>query len=289
MKYFTVILSLLFLLLGNNKLAMGIDIDKCYSIDGLANIREAPNGKIIDSLPYGQGVRVKEIRDAWALIEYSKEKKFSCSSDANSITGWTHERNLRPYTQSLETLVKSKKVLITAEKDLDFFGDERGELLGEKLRFVGDPEERDQMFGKAVPAHPLMVNIYCLDGGKYENEILSTEYDMGGDSGVRSVKIKTKHRLPKSPCIFVNGILEDEGGKGLMTSVPNAISFCEKRQTERSFCKVYKGDFNNDGVVEVLVNKGSHGAPWASIWIIYQIDGQGNKKELGTVGIAGGP
>lgn len=289
MRYFTSIVLFLILLLGNNNLAMGIDIDKCYSIDGPANIRETPNGKIMDSLPYGQGVRVKEVQAAWASIEYSRKNKFSCSAAADSITGWTHEKNLRPYAQSLEKLVKDRKVLITAEKNLTFYNDERGELLGEKLRFKGDQHEREDMFGVAVPEHPLIVNIYCLDGKNFENEIRSVEYDMGGDSGVRSVSIRTKHKLPKSPCIFVNGVLESENSKGLMTSVPDNINFCEKAQTERSFCKAYKGDFNNDGIVEVLVNNGWYGAPWASKWAIFQIDNQGNKKELGKVGEDGGP
>ena len=295
MKYIYLILCSLIFLISHDIYALTIDVDKCYSIDGPANVRETPNGKIIRSLPYGQSVRVKETQAAWVLIEYSRKKKFSCDSAPDSTSGWTYQDNILPYAQQLAKLVKDGKVLITAEKHLLFYGreinkwGETGQILGEQLIFKGDQYAREDMFGIAVPEHPLLVNIYCLDGNIFENEIMSVEYDMGGDSGTRSVSINMKNKLPATPCIFVNGKLEREQTKRPMTAVPGNITFCKKSETERSFRKIYKGDFNNDGTFEVLVNNGWHGAPWLSRWTLFQIDNEGNKKELGNVGEDGGP
>jgi hypothetical protein len=291
MKNIIWILCSLILLTGEDLYALSIEIDKCYSIDGPANVRETPNGKIVRSLPYGQNVRVKETQTSWVLIEYSRKVKFSCTPEADSMSGWTHEKNLRPSAQSLKNLVKDGKVLITSEKNLNFFGDERGKLLGEKLIFKDEEQDqREDMFGVAVPEHPLIVNVYCLDGKYYENEILSAEYDMGGDSGVRSVKINTKYKLPNEHCIFVNGILKSDNCKQTVASVPNTIHFCdEKDDSEFYYCNSYKGNFNKDDSFEILVNNGKHGAPWYSRWTIFQQDCDGNIKELGKIGQDGGP
>ena len=58
-------------------------------IDGPANLRDAPNGKIIGSFPDKFVVLIDGHKDDWFLIRGYWER--SCE------TGWTHKKNLRPY------------------------------------------------------------------------------------------------------------------------------------------------------------------------------------------------
>ena len=58
-------------------------------INGPANLRDAPNGKIIGSFPDKFVVLIDGHRDDWFLIRGYWER--SCE------TGWTHKMNLRPY------------------------------------------------------------------------------------------------------------------------------------------------------------------------------------------------
>lgn len=58
-------------------------------IDGPANLRDAPNGKIIGSFPDKFVVHIDGHKDDWFFIRGYWER--SCE------TGWTHKKNLRPY------------------------------------------------------------------------------------------------------------------------------------------------------------------------------------------------
>jgi hypothetical protein len=58
-------------------------------IDGPANLRDAPNGKMIGSFPDKFVVLIDGYKDDWFLIRGYWDR--SCE------TGWTHKKNLRPY------------------------------------------------------------------------------------------------------------------------------------------------------------------------------------------------
>ncbi|MCL2335085.1 MAG: SH3 domain-containing protein, partial [Endomicrobia bacterium] len=53
-----------------------------YGIDGPANVRETPNGKVIGSIENGAYVWVLLKKGDWYKIAY------------NNLTGWTHKKNL---------------------------------------------------------------------------------------------------------------------------------------------------------------------------------------------------
>jgi hypothetical protein len=271
------------LLCVNYLYAMQIDNGACYSIDGPANVRDKPNEAIIDRLPSGKTVLVKDSQDVWYLIEYSSSDKFTCPPKDNLKTAWTHEGNLLAYDLSLEDLIKKGRILI-AQKKLDSFGDDRGTILGEELKFVGDKYERQDMFGLAVPKIPLTVNIYCLDGNKAEAVIKSIEYDMGGDSGVRLIKINTKEKFPRDNCIFVNGVIKKRLNSEKVNNMPPKIDACPPPKNQFSFCRYQIGDFNNDGTFQVILNEGKNGAPYISRWKLFEIDDSGLLKLLGPIG-----
>jgi hypothetical protein len=246
-------------------------------------VREIPGGEVVGSLPDGKIVRVKQAKDnSWFLIEYdASDERTSCppSEGSNTIIKWTHKENLMPSPDSLERLVQSGKVLIAGQE----FGTHDNvmmKLLGEELTIKYD----DDFPQLGTPKNPLKLMVYCLDGIKMSNQILSVSYQYGGDAGSYLAKINTKRKVPGADCIFVNGVIENMGESRPKSNKVSNWNICPKKDGENYFCKISKGDFNKDGIMEVIMNNGTGGAPSKVTWRPYDVNSQGSLHLLGEIG-----
>ena len=107
--------SIILVLLTNaTAFAEQIEIGKCYFIDEPANIRNSPKGNIIDSLPSGEIVIIRDKQGVdWLEIEYSSNSdQGECPPRGKLKKGWTYHGNLFQEAAPLEQLVKDSKVLI---------------------------------------------------------------------------------------------------------------------------------------------------------------------------------
>jgi hypothetical protein len=92
----------LLLLLLMSGLSYGADED-CVLVDGPANLRDGPNGKVIRSLPNDSSVQKIKSDGKWVLINsFAKKTTVRCydNFDENGVNGWIHQSNLRPFSES---------------------------------------------------------------------------------------------------------------------------------------------------------------------------------------------
>ena len=106
--------------------------------------------------------------------------------------------------ETLGQLIKDKRVMIAA-KELTIHDNELRTLLGQKMKSMPGTDGEDTL----KPLNKLHVKVYCLGGETTTNEILYGKYGYGGDSGAYYLDIKTKKKLPKGVCLFVNGTINN--------------------------------------------------------------------------------
>lgn len=276
------IIFLFFIIIVPPSYSYEIEPESEYIIDGPANVRKTPNGDVIYSLPDESVVKVIKVDSKWCLVEYQNDT----SKDGAIILGWTYESNIKgPKGVPLSTLIKQSKVVIANNNILIFSDTSFIEFLGEKISIIKEV---------AKPKVPIKVNIYCLDGFIESNEIIEINLEYGSDSGSYFASLKMNKKLPENNCIVVNGLIDEgvESNRGIIPDEKMIDSIRPKaidnyRGTKQAYTPKFTytvGDFNDDGVAEVITNTILDGAPFYSEWNIYQIDNNQKLIKLGKIG-----
>ena len=262
-----------------------------YIIDGPANLRNKPHGKIIATLKHGRSVKALEVFESeWVRISFESTSKSVRSSVSGPYNGWTFVSNLRPYPRSLGDLVSGGYVQILKKSLLIDIENPKAEILKEPLYFNSDqydyPEESHNRVGVATPQKPFLINAYCLDGTFQENEVVSVEFEWGVEA-TRAITVNTKDEPPKGDCILVNGIIAKEKNK--KSGKPKTDKLCPPTLDQFTLCEYQIGDFNNDGVLEGILNTGKLGAPYMAWWKLFSVDEDGEIQILGEIGFDASP
>ncbi len=275
--------SLLFLILVliftfNVVHANDFDIGECYPIDGPANIRNEPGGKVVDSLGHGKFVRIKKKNDSgWYFIEYmshSNQNLCPTQNDTRLKKGWTYKNNLAIGLPLVE-LINKGKVLIANQvlfpRDVN--------------KFLNKPIALHKDYGElGVPKiislnEQLKINVYSLSGVIQNNEVIS--FQVVFDAGYQAVTINTKHKLPEGCCVLVNGFINEFSSNYTESKMEIDTAYTVNLFPDPKKMKwsIETGDLNNDGVLETIVNEVCIYGVYTSRWFLYQ-KGVSLKKEL---------
>jgi hypothetical protein len=258
-----------------------IEFGSFYSVDGPANVRVKQNGTIIDSLDDGKTVKVKEVFDSnWFLVEYLENVNGDIFSlKGTPKQGYTHVDNFKYQIMPLEKLVESDNAIILRDA-LTYNENKALYFMGREFIPSGDDFDEMNNYGVTVPKEPFKINVYCLDGISFENEVKSVTFDMN-----EHIEIKIENEYPVDNCIIVNGKIQDRTTVGDKNK--SDFNLCPKSKSEFDYCKYEIGDLNSDGSEEIILKRGRIGAPTSFEYILYEIDNNDNLLEIGPIGYFG--
>ena len=218
--------------------------NNCYYIDGPANIRSAPNGKLVTTLKDQELVRVIDsFNESWYLIEYSiKKDSDNCDLVEFSSKAWTYYKNLLPPSVGLHELVSNNK-LMYALGATGLYGESKISFLGEEYEYRCKDHNCQLIFEK-----PFEVTVYCLNGSSDRNRISNVYLEYGGDQDAWLGDIRYEQDITTKGCIIIDGALNSSQTKTSSTEFRNLCQECNSNT-----CSYQVGDLNNDGLKEAIV------------------------------------
>lgn len=241
--------------------AYPIAVGDCYTIDGPANLRDKPGGKVVSSLNNGSRVRVVDgDRGAWYLVEYASEKTVSNCRFDGAEKGWTHFTNLLPEGRPLAELAREEKVMY-ADSEIDLYGSDSARFLGKEYPIdCGDETAPCRL---TIP-QPFEITVHCLSGRSHRARVSRVDLYYGGDQDAWLTDIVFQGNIPAEGCVIVDGAI-GRSGAAVGGKSENICSKCRENivtDGHEMACSYRVGDFENDGIREAIVHTATvQGAP----------------------------